>query len=167
MNKFFSIVLSACAALFLTPVSAQEKIVSYDTQRTLSILKPDAVEANQIGAIIAVIEKSGLEVVALKMTQLTRAQAEQFYAVHKDRPFYKDLVAYMSSGPVVVQVLEGKDAVQKYRTLMGATDPKTADAGTLRALFGKSLEKNAVHGSDSLENAQTEIQFFFTSKEIY
>ncbi len=167
MNRLLALVLSTCAVLLSSVVSAQEKIVSYDTQRTLSILKPDAVEANQIGQIIAVIEKSGLEVVALKMTRMTADQAEQFYAVHKDRPFYKDLVAYMSSGPVVVQVLEGKDAVQKYRTLMGATDPKKADAGTLRALFGKSLEKNAVHGSDSIENARTEIQFFFTEQEIY
>jgi nucleoside-diphosphate kinase len=167
MKKLITCALGMVAALFSVSGSAQERIVSSETQQTLSILKPDAVEANQIGSIIAVIEKSGLEVVALKMIRMTTAQAEQFYAVHKDRPFYKDLVAYMSSGPVVVQVLEGENAVLKYRTLMGATDPKKADKGTLRALFGKSVEKNAVHGSDSLENAQTEIAFFFKPSEIY
>lgn len=167
MNKFFALVVGICVAVCGTALNAQEKIVSAGTQRTLSILKPDAVEADQIGQIIAVIEKAGLEVVALKMTRMTAEQAEQFYAVHKDRPFYKDLVAYMSSGPIVVQVLEGKDAVQTYRTLMGATDPKAANPGTLRALFGKSLEKNAVHGSDSLDNAQTEISFFFSPSDIY
>jgi len=167
MNKFFALILGVLTALFSTSASAQEKIIQPAAERTLSILKPDAVEAQEIGAIIAVIEKSGLEVVVLKMTQLTTAQAEQFYGVHKDRPFYQELVAYMSSGPIVVQVLEGKDAVRTYRTLMGATDPKKADKGTLRAVFGKSLEKNAVHGSDSLENAKTEIAFFFTPDEIY
>ncbi|MBY0529087.1 MAG: nucleoside-diphosphate kinase [Rhabdochlamydiaceae bacterium] len=166
MRKFIALCLGACVSLF-SSVEAQEKTSQPAVQQTLSILKPDAVEANEIGAIIAVIERSGLQVVALKMLQLTPEQAKQFYSVHKDRPFYNDLVAYMSSGPVVVQVLEGKDAVQAYRTLMGATDPKKASPGTLRALFGKSLEKNAVHGSDSLENAKTEVAFFFTEDEIY
>lgn len=136
-------------------------------EQTLSIIKPDAVENAQIGDIEAYFEASGLRIVAAKMTHLTREQAEAFYAVHKDRPFYKDLVNYMISGPVVVQVLEGEDAVAQNRKIMGATDPAKASPGTIRADFGTDLQRNAVHGSDSLENAKKEISFFFKSEEIY
>lgn len=136
-------------------------------QRTLSIIKPDAVAQNRIGGIIAKVEEGGLKVAALKMIKLTKHQAQEFYAVHKNRPFYADLVSYMSSGPIVVQVLEGPDAVSLYRKIMGATDPKKAAAGTIRADFGTDIQQNAVHGSDSLESAQTEISFFFKPDEIY
>lgn len=139
---------------------------SSDKEQTLSIIKPDAVASQAIGGIINRFEKSGLKIAGLKMLMLTPEKAGQFYEVHKDRPFYKDLVKYMSSGPVVVIVLQGQDAVAKNRQIMGATDPSKAEAGTLRADFGKSITQNAVHGSDSLENAQKEIQFFFTKDEI-
>lgn len=136
------------------------------TQRTLSIIKPDAVGHNHIGEIIACFEKQGLKVVAAKMLHLSEQRAKDFYAVHKERPFYMSLVSFMTSGPVLVMVLEGEDAVMKNREIMGATDPQKADAGTIRKLFATGIEENAVHGSDSLENAQTEIQFFFKDEEI-
>ena len=135
-------------------------------ERTFSIIKPDAVAKNVIGQIVARFEKAGLRVVASKMIHMTKDEAGQFYAVHKDRPFYKDLVSYMSSGPVVVQVLEGESAIAKNRETMGATDPKKAAAGTIRADFADSIEANAVHGSDASETAQAEIAFFFSGSEI-
>ncbi len=130
-------------------------------ERTISIIKPDAVAKNVIGEIYSRFEKNGLKVVAAKMAQLSRAQAEGFYAVHKARPFFNDLVSFMISGPVMIQVLEGENAVAKNRELMGATNPKDAAPGTIRADFAKSIDENAVHGSDSLENAKVEIDFFF------
>jgi nucleoside-diphosphate kinase len=135
-------------------------------QRTLSILKPDATERNLTGAINAMFEKAGFRIVAQKRLQLSRAQAEQFYIVHKERPFYGELVDYMISGPVVVQVLEGEDAVAKNRELMGATNPANAAEGTIRKTFAESIERNSVHGSDSLENAAIEIAYFFSGIEI-
>jgi len=135
-------------------------------ERTLSILKPDATERNLTGAINAVFEKNGLRIVGQRRLRLSRQQAEQFYIVHKDRPFYGELVDYMISGPVVVQVLEGENAVQKNRDLMGATNPANAAEGTIRKMFAESIERNSVHGSDSLENAKIEIDFFFSEQEI-
>lgn len=136
------------------------------TERTLSIIKPDAVAKNLIGGIYAEFEKAGLRIIAAKMVHLTKAQAQAFYAVHKERPFYNDLVSFMTSGPVMVQVLEGENAVAKHRDVMGATDPKKAAPGTIRAQFASSIEENACHGSDSLENAKTEVAFFFGGMEI-
>lgn len=131
------------------------------TERTLSIIKPDAVAKNVIGEIYTRFEKAGLRVVAAKMAQLTRAEAEGFYAVHKERPFFNDLVEFMISGPVMIQVLEGEAAIAKNRDLMGATNPKEAAAGTIRADFAESIDANAVHGSDAPETAKVEIEFFF------
>jgi nucleoside-diphosphate kinase len=136
-------------------------------ERTLSIIKPDAVAKNVIGEIYARFEKAGLNIVAARMLRLSRAQAEGFYAVHKDRQFFKDLVDFMISGPIIVQVLEGENAIQKYRDLMGATDPTKAAKGTIRADFAKSIDANAVHGSDSPQTAATEIAYFFPKQEIY
>ena len=136
-------------------------------ERTLSIVKPDAVAKNVIGQIYARFEAAGLKIVAARMAHLSRAQAEAFYAVHKARPFFKDLVDFMISGPVVIQVLEGDDAIQKNRDLMGATDPKKAAKGTIRADFAQSIDANAVHGSDSPQTAATEISYFFPKQEIY
>ncbi len=136
-------------------------------ERTLSIIKPDAVAKNVIGRIYARFEDAGLKIVAARMMQLSRAEAEGFYAVHKTRPFFGELVDFMISGPVVVQVLEGENAIQKNRDLMGATDPKKADKGTIRADFALSIDANAVHGSDSAENAATEIAYFFPAHEIH
>jgi nucleoside-diphosphate kinase len=136
------------------------------TERTLSIIKPDATRRNLTGKVNAVIEGAGLRIVAQKRLRLTQSQAEAFYAVHAARPFYRDLVSFMISGPVVVQVLEGENAVARYRDVMGATDPKKAAAGTIRAEFAESIEANSVHGSDSAENAATEIAFFFAAIEI-
>ncbi|GAA4482035.1 nucleoside-diphosphate kinase [Gluconacetobacter aggeris] len=136
------------------------------TERTLSIIKPDATRRNLTGKINAVFEEAGLRIVAQKRVQLTEAVAGAFYAVHKERPFYNDLVSFMISGPVVVQVLEGENAVLKHRDVMGATDPKKAAPGTVRAEFAESIEANSVHGSDSLENANNEIAFFFAQTEI-
>jgi len=130
-------------------------------ERTLSIIKPDAVAKNVIGQIYTRFENAGLKIVAAKMAQLTQAEAEGFYAVHKERPFFNDLVKFMISGPVMIQALEGEDAVLKNRELMGATNPKEAAAGTIRADFAESIDANAVHGSDSLENAAIEIKYFF------
>jgi nucleoside-diphosphate kinase len=135
-------------------------------ERTLSILKPDATERNLTGAINAKFEEAGFRIVAQKRLQLSRAMAEQFYIVHKERPFYGELVDYMVSGPVVVQVLEAEGAVQKNRDLMGATNPANAAEGTIRKQFAESIERNSVHGSDSLENANIEIAFFFAGIEI-
>ena len=135
-------------------------------ERTLSIIKPDAVRKNFIGSILARFEKAGLQVVAARMIHLSQEQAEQFYAVHKERPFFKDLVSFMVSGPVLVSVLEGENAVLKNRDIMGATDPKKAAAGTIRADFASSIDENAVHGSDAPETAQVEIAFFFKNGEI-
>ena len=134
--------------------------------RTFSILKPDATRRNLTGAINAMIEGAGLRIVAQKRLQLTQAQAEGFYAVHRERGFFGELVAFMISGPVVVQVLEGTDAVPAYRTIMGATNPANADAGTIRKVHAESIEANSVHGSDSDENAATEIAYFFAQTEI-
>ena len=130
-------------------------------ERTLSIIKPDAVAKNVIGQIYSRFEAAGLKIVAAKMTQLSQAEAEGFYAVHSVRPFFKDLVSFMISGPVMIQALEGENAVLAHRDLMGATDPKKAEAGTIRADFADSIDANAVHGSDSLENAAIEIAYFF------
>lgn len=130
-------------------------------ERTFSIIKPDAVKANNIGQILAVFEAAELKIVGLKMIDISRAQAEEFYAIHRERPFFGELVEFMTSGPVVISVLEGENAVSENRRLMGATDPKKADRGTIRARFAKGIEANAVHGSDSLENAKTEIGLFF------
>ena len=135
-------------------------------EQTLSIIKPDAVAKNVVGEILTRFEKAGLRIAAMKKVQLTRADAEAFYAVHKDRPFFGELVDFMVSGPVVVSVLEGENAVAKNRELMGATDPKEAAPGTIRADFAESIDANAVHGSDSLENAAIEIAFFFAKREI-
>ena len=135
-------------------------------ERTLSIIKPDAVEKNVIGKIIDRFETNGLRIAAMKKIKLSKEDAAKFYEVHKERPFFNDLVEYMTSGPVVVMVLEGENAVAKNRELMGATDPKEAAPGTIRADFADSIEANAVHGSDSLENAQKEIAFFFAQREI-
>ncbi|MEW6445537.1 MAG: nucleoside-diphosphate kinase [Pseudomonadota bacterium] len=135
-------------------------------ERTISIIKPDAVAKNVIGAIYSRFENAGLKVIAAKMMHLSKEQAEGFYAVHKERPFFGELVSFMISGPVMVQILEGEDAVTKNRDLMGATDPKKAEAGTIRADFADSIDANAVHGSDSLENAKIEIEFFFKPEEI-
>lgn len=136
-------------------------------ERTLSIIKPDAVAKNVIGQIYSRFEKAGLKVIAARMTQLSRAQAEAFYGVHRERPFFKDLVDFMVSGPVMIQVLEGEDAIAKNRDLMGATDPKKAAPGTIRADFADSIDANAVHGSDGPDTAATEIAFFFPSLEIH
>ncbi len=136
------------------------------TQRTFSIIKPDATRRNLTGKINAKFEENGLRIVAQKRIRMTKEQAEQFYAVHKERPFYNDLVKFMISGPVVVQVLEGEDAVAANRKIMGATNPANAEAGTIRKEFAESVEANSVHGSDSLENAKTEIAFFFAGNEI-
>ncbi|EDO7202394.1 nucleoside-diphosphate kinase [Campylobacter coli] len=135
-------------------------------EKTLSIIKPDAVKKGVIGKILDRFESDGLRIAAMKKVQLSKEQAEAFYAVHKERPFFKDLVEFMISGPVVVSVLEGEGAVLKNRDLMGATNPKEAQPGTIRADFAESIDANAVHGSDSLENAKIEIEFFFKSNEI-
>ena len=135
-------------------------------ERTFSIIKPDATRRNLTGAVNERIEKSGLRIIGQRRLKMTRAQAEGFYAVHKERPFYRSLVEFMTSGPVVVQVLEGENAVSKYREVMGATDPAKAAAGTIRKDFAESIEANSVHGSDSAENARTEIAFFFKPDEI-
>lgn len=135
-------------------------------ERTFSIIKPDAVAKNAIGGIIAKLEAGGLRVVASRMTRLSEAQARAFYAVHKERPFYNDLVTFMTEGPVIVQVLEGENAVARNREIMGATNPAQAAAGTIRAEFGEGIERNAVHGSDGPDTARTEIAFFFPGSEL-
>lgn len=135
-------------------------------ERTLSIVKPDAVRKNVIGQILSRFEAAGLKVVACKMLRLTRDQAEAFYAVHGGKTFFPELIEYMISGPVIVQVLEGKSAIQRNRQVMGATDPQNAESGSIRADFGESVQANAVHGSDGLETARNEIDFFFGDNEI-
>ncbi|MEA3061083.1 MAG: nucleoside-diphosphate kinase [Sphingomonadales bacterium] len=136
------------------------------TERTFSIIKPDATRRNLTGAITGMLEEAGLKVVASRRIHMTKAQAEGFYAVHRERPFFNDLVAFMTSGPVVVQVLEGENAVLRNREVMGATNPANADEGTIRKTFAESIEANSVHGSDSPENARIEIDFFFRPEEI-
>ncbi|QYG03772.1 MULTISPECIES: nucleoside-diphosphate kinase [Massilia] len=136
-------------------------------ERTLSIIKPDAVAKNVIGKIYSRFEEAGLKIVAARMVQLSRAEAEGFYAVHAARPFFKDLVDFMVSGPVMIQVLEGEGAILKNRDLMGATDPKKADAGTIRADFADSIDANAVHGSDAAETAAVEIAYYFPALNVY
>ncbi|KUG30056.1 nucleoside diphosphate kinase [hydrocarbon metagenome] len=135
-------------------------------ERTLSIIKPDAVSRNLTGAILAMIQESGLNVVAMKMIHMSKAQAEGFYHVHKARPFFADLTAFMCSGPVVVSILEGDDAITRYRTLMGATNPANAEEGTIRKRYALDIEKNSVHGSDAPETAAFETAYFFSSLEI-
>ena len=137
------------------------------SERTLSIIKPDAVKKNVVGQIVSRFEAAGLRVAAMRMTHLSRAEAEGFYAVHRERPFFKDLVEFMISGPVVVQVLEGEGAIAKNRDLMGATDPKKAAKGTIRADFADSIDANAVHGSDAPETAAVEVAFFFPGMNVY
>lgn len=136
-------------------------------EKTLSIIKPDAIRKNIVGEVIARLEKGGLKIVAAKMLHLSQQQAESFYGVHKERPFFKDLVAYISSGPVLAMVLEGNNAISTNREIMGATDPKKAAQGTIRADFADSIEANVVHGSDGPETAKTEINFFFAPHEIH
>ena len=136
-------------------------------ERTLSIIKPDAVAKNVIGQIYSRFEQAGLKVIASKMAHLSQSEAEQFYAVHASRPFFKDLVSFMISGPVMIQVLQGENAIAKNRELMGATDPKKADKGTIRADFADSIDANAVHGSDAPETAAVEIAFFFPGMNIF
>ena len=136
-------------------------------ERTLSIIKPDAVAKNVIGKIYSRFETNGLKIVAARMMWLSRAEAEGFYAVHRERPFFKDLVEFMVSGPIVVQVLEGEGAIAKNRELMGATDPKKAEPGTIRADFAESIDANAVHGSDAAETAAVEVAFFFPGMNVY
>ena len=136
-------------------------------ERTLSIIKPDAVAKNVIGQIYARFEGAGLKVIAARMMQLSRAEAEAFYAVHEARPFFNDLVSFMTSGPVMIQALEGENAIVRNRDLMGATDPKKADAGTIRADFADSIDANAVHGSDAAETAAAELAFFFPTMAVY
>jgi len=136
-------------------------------ERTLSIIKPDAVAKNVVGEILARFEKAGLRIIAARMMHLSRQEAEGFYAVHRARPFFKDLVDFMISGPVMVQALEGENAILKNRDLMGATDPKKAEKGTIRADFAQSIDANAVHGSDAPETAQNEIAYFFPALNIY
>tara|TARA_B100001059_G_scaffold47283_1_gene40194 strand:- start:132 stop:545 length:414 start_codon:yes stop_codon:yes gene_type:complete len=133
---------------------------------TFSIIKPDAVKRNLIGHINQIIEKSGLKIIASKKMYLTKQQAETFYSVHKERPFFNSLIDFMTSGPVQVQVLEGSDAVASYRKIMGATNPEEAEEGTIRKLYAESIEANSVHGSDSVENANIEINFFFSGSEL-
>ena len=136
-------------------------------ERTLSIVKPDAVARNAIGQILARFEGAGLRIVAARMLQLTEAQAQGFYAVHRERPFFRDLVKFMVSGPILVQVLQGENAILRNRELMGATDPKKAAKGTIRADFAQSIDANAVHGSDGTETARTEIAYFFPGFEVF
>ena len=135
-------------------------------ERTISIIKPDAVSKNVIGQIYTRFEKAGLRVIAARMEQLSAEKAGAFYEVHKERPFYNDLIAFMTSGPVMVQVLEGEDAIAKNREVMGATNPAEADEGTIRATFASTIDENAVHGSDAPETAQTEITYFFSQDEL-
>jgi nucleoside-diphosphate kinase len=136
-------------------------------ERTFSIVKPDAVKRNLIGKVLAHIEDAGLKIIGTRMLHLSEGQAKEFYAVHKDRPFYNDLVRYMTSGPVVVNCLEGENAVAKYREIMGATNPAQAAPNTIRKLYAESIEANAVHGSDSAENAKNEIAFFFKDSDLH
>ena len=166
-ERTLSIIRRDAIYLASMPTSWAQLLESFmATERTLSIIKPDAVAKNVIGEIITRFEKAELKVVAAKMVHLSQEQAEGFYAEHKERPFFGDLVSFMTSGPVVVQVLEGDNAIAKNRELMGATNPKEADAGTIRADFASSIDANAVHGSDSPESAEREVSYFFGADEI-
>lgn len=136
-------------------------------ERTLSIIKPDAVSKNHIGDILSRFEKAGLTIIAAKMQHLSQEQAEGFYAIHRERPFFKDLVGFMISGPVLISVIEGENAITKNRDLMGATNPKDAETGTIRADFAETIDANAVHGSDSTDTAKTEVSFFFQENELF
>ena len=136
-------------------------------QRTLSIVKPDAVAKNAIGGVLALVEKAGLKVIAAKMIHMSRADAEGFYAVHRERPFFGDLTKFMSEGPVLVSVLEGENAIERYRDVLGATNPEKATAGTVRKLYGTNIERNAAHGSDAPETAAFEIGYFFNALELH
>lgn len=144
----------------------QTKESTMSKEQTLSIIKPDAVQKNHIGEILSRFEKGGLKIAAIKMKQLSREEAEGFYAVHKERPFFKDLIDFMISGPVVISVLEGENAIQKNRDLMGATNPKEAASGTIRADFAESIDANAVHGSDGPDTAKVEVAYFFEKQEV-
>jgi nucleoside-diphosphate kinase len=152
--------------LIVSPFGKKESEIMA-VERTLSIIKPDAVAKNVIGQIYARFEKAGLKIIAAQMRHLSRGEAEAFYAVHKERPFFKDLVDFMVSGPVMIQVLEGDNAIAKNRDLMGATDPKKAEAGTIRADFADSIDANAVHGSDGPDTARQEVSFFFAGLAVY
>jgi nucleoside-diphosphate kinase len=168
---FKNILIVVLCLLCINGSAANEKTENntekMSKERTLSIIKPDAVAKNIIGKIEEKFETAGLRIVAMKMIHLTQEQAEKFYEIHKERPFFKDLVSFMISGPVVVQVLEGDNAVAKNREIMGATNPNDAAPGTIRRDFADSIDANCVHGSDSLENAKNEIAFFFSNKEIF
>ena len=166
MIKLFVGLLMGATCAF-SNVNAEEKPAIAPVQQTLALVKPEAVEGSKVGQIIARFEGSGLKVVGLRMMRLTKRKANRFYSQHKDKPFFPALVTYMTSGPIVAMVLEGPDAVEKARQLEGATDPKKAAAGTIRADFGKDIQANAVHGSDSLESAKREISFFFKQSEIF
>ena len=147
-------------------MKALNKTKDKKMNKTFSIIKPDATKRNITGGINKVIEESGLRIIAQKRIKLTNEQAENFYSVHKDKPFFRDLIEYMTSEPVIVQVLSGENCVEKYRSIMGATNPENADNGTIRKLFALNVQENSVHGSDSVENAQLEIKFFFKPEEI-
>lgn len=168
---FKNILIVVLCLLCINGSNANEKTENntekMSKERTLSIIKPDAVAKNIIGKIEEKFESAGLKVVAMKMIHLTQEQAEKFYDIHRERPFFKDLVSFMISGPVVVQVLEGEGAVMKNRDIMGATNPNDAAPGTIRREFADSIDANCVHGSDSLENAKNEIAFFFSNNEIF
>lgn len=163
MRMILSLILTLC---FCQVAFAANQNEGGQMQQTLSIIKPDAVSDNHIGEIIARFEKDGLRIGAMKMIQLNKQQAQDFYAVHKDKPFYPELVNFMTSGPIVVMVLEGQNAIARNRVIMGATDPAKAPPGTIRKDFAKSVGSNAVHGSDSPETAKTEIAFFFKPADI-
>lgn len=167
MKHILFLILFSIFACYLNANETKTIAPSSMKEQTLSIIKPDAITADHIGDIIARFEKNGLHIVAIKMQHLSKEQAEAFYAVHKQQPFFANLTSFMSSGPIVVMVLEGENAIKKTREIMGATDPNKADKGTLRADFAQSITKNAVHGSDSIENAKIEIAFFFKPSEIY
>lgn len=164
MFKFIVLFLALTLSCF---AQQEEQPSSTNIEQTLSIIKPEAVANNDIGLIVSYLEAAHLKVVALRMTKLSKQQAEAFYAIHKDKPFFAELTTYMSSGPVVAMVLEGKDAVANNRKVMGATNPSKAEMGTIRADFGSDITHNAVHGSDSIENAKNEIAFFFKPDEIF
>jgi nucleoside-diphosphate kinase len=164
IHLLFAFFASIASSAEMEPPASEQEL---QIEQTLSIIKPDAVQHNQIGEILEYFENAGLRVVGSKMVKLTPEQARAFYAVHKDKAFFNDLIAFMTSGPVIVQVLEGEDAVAINRQVMGATDPLKASPGTIRADFGTDVQRNAVHGSDSPENAKKEIGFFFKSEEIH
>jgi nucleoside-diphosphate kinase len=167
MNRFLALIVVILLVFVGAFFFYQKKLTQSKQQQTFAMIKPDAVAANVSGQIIAQIEAAGLQVVAMKMTRMSMSDAEQFYLPLKDRPFYSSLAKYMSSGPIIVMVLEGENAISSYRQLMGATDPQKAAENSLRKRFGKDVEHNAVHGSDSADSAKKEIAFFFTDNEIF